>query len=390
VLPLRYSVRSVWERRSRSALTVGVIALVVVAVALLSGLVTSLRTSLASAGSERNLIVLRKGAGSDGASALPLEVYQTVRFFDGIGRGSDGEPLVSPEIVVSASAQTRNGPATGVQVRGVEAAAFELRPDLRVVEGRALRPSSGEALIGRAAGARYRDTEPGAKLELGNSTWTVVGRFEANGSSLESEIWVDAHELANDAKRSVPYSSLRVRVAEGADAEALARRIESDPRFVLEASRESEYYAKQAARADALYVVVGALALLAGVGAAFGATNTLYAAVQARTREIGTLRALGFSRGAIAGAFVLESLWTALAGFALGAALARLAAFAIAALLGDVSSMGMSGSTAVTLRIGPADLGGAFALALGIGLFGALLPALRAARLRPIDALRKG
>jgi len=390
MLPLRYSVRSVWERRSRSALTIGVIALVVVAVGLLSGLVSSLRASLAGAGSPQNLIVLRKGASSDGASALPLEVFQTVRFFEGIARGANGEPLVSPEVVVSAAAESRRGPATGVTVRGVEAAAFELRPELRIVAGRALRASSGEALIGRAAWAKYRDTEPGAKLALGNSTWTVVGRFEANGSALESEIWVDAHELANDAKRSVPYSSLRVRLAEGTDAAALVRRIEADPRFVLQATRESEYYAKQAARADALYVVVGALALLAGIGAAFGATNTLYAAVQARTREIGTLRALGFSRASIAGAFVLESIWVALAGFALGALLAYAAALAIGAWIGDVSSLGMSGSTAVVLRIGARDLGFAFALALSIGLFGALLPALRAARLRPIDALRKG
>jgi putative ABC transport system permease protein len=383
VLPLRYSVRSVWERRSRSALTVAVIALVVVAVSLLSGLVTSLRESLAGAGSPANLIVLRKGAASDGASALPLEVFQTVRFFEGIARGANGEPLVSPEIVVFAAAQTRGGPSMGVQVRGVESAAFELRPELRVVEGRALRPSSGEALIGRAAGARYRDTETGAKLALGNSTWTVVGRFEANGSALESEIWVDAHELANDAKRSAPYSSLRVRIAEGADAGALVRRIESDPRFVLQASRESEYYAKQAARADALYVVVGALALLAGVGAAFGATNTLYAAVQARTREIGTLRALGFSRAAIMLAFMIESAFLALVAGIVGCILA----LPVNAMSGATSGENFS-EIAFAFRISPVWLVIALVAAVLMGIVGGLFPSFRAARTPITAALR--
>jgi putative ABC transport system permease protein len=173
-------------------------------------------------------------------------------------------------------------------------------------------------------------------------------------------------ELANDVKRPSPYSSLRLRLADGADPEALIRRIESDSRFALDASVESEYYAKQAASADALYLVVGVLALLAGVGAAFGATNTLYASVQARTREIGTLRALGFSRRAIAGSFVLESLLTALAGFALGAALAWVSAAALSAIVGQIATFAMNG-TLVALRVGALDLALSLGLALAIG-----------------------
>ena len=386
MLPVRYSVRSLWRRRSRSGLTVGVIALVVVALALLSGLVSSMKTSLAGAGSEWNLIVLRKGASSDGSSSLPLEVYQAVRFFDGIARGEDGEPLVSPELVVQPFGVTRWGSRESAQVRGVEAAAFIVHDEVRMVQGRALRPSSGEAIVGRAAAARYAGAELGGSLPLGNSTWRVVGVFES-GSALDSEVWVDARQLASDVKRPSPYSSLRLRIAPGADASALIRRLEEDSRFGLAASRESDYYAKQAKSADALYIVVGGLALLAGVGAAFGATNTLYAAVQARTREIGTLRALGFSRGAIACSFLLEATLMALAGFALGSVLAGLGALGIAAFVGDVSSLSMSGNTLVALRVGAQDLALAFALAVAIGLGG---PALRAARLRPIEALRKG
>jgi putative ABC transport system permease protein len=389
MLPLRYSVRSLWGRRSRSALTVGVIALVVVALALLSGLVSSMKASLRGAGSPQNLIVLRKGASSDGASSLPLEAYQAVRFFDGIAHDAGAEPLVSPELVVEAFGITRWGTRESAQLRGVEATAFALHEEVRIVEGRALRPSNGEAIVGRAAAARYVGAEPGGELPLGNSTWRVVGVFES-GSALDGEVWVDARQLASDVKRPSPYSSLRLRVAPGADVSALIRRIEDDPRFALAASRESEYYAKQAKSADALYVVVAGLALLAGVGAAFGATNTLYASVQARTREIGTLRALGFSRFAVAGAFLIEATLMALAGFALGSALAALGVVAIATFVGDVSTLSMGGSSIVALRIGRTDLALAFSLALAIGLGGALAPALRAARLRPIEALRKG
>jgi putative ABC transport system permease protein len=368
---------------------VGVIALVVVALALLSGLVSSIKAGLRGAGSPHNLIVLRKGASSDGASSLPLEVYQAVRFFDGIAKGADGEPLVSPELVVQPFGVTRWGSRESAQVRGVEAAAFLLHEEVRIVGGRALRPSSGEAIVGRAAAARYAGAELGGALPLGNSTWRVVGVFES-GSALDGEVWVDARQLANDVKRPSPYSSLRLRVAPGADVSALIRRLEEDPRFGLAASRESDYYAKQAASADGLYVVVVGLALLAGIGAAFGATNTLYAAVQARTREIGTLRALGFARSAVAGSFLLEAALLALAGFALGSALAWLGAHAISAFVGDVSTLSMGGSALVALRVGAGDLAAACALALAIGLGGGLAPAVRAARLRPIEALRKG
>ena len=390
MLPLRYPLRSLWVRRARAALTVGVIALVVLALALLSGLVSSLSASLAGAGSPRHVIVLRKGATSDGASALPLEVYQALRFFDGVAAGADGDPLVSPELVVQPFGTTRWGSRESAQVRGVEPQAFALRDEVRIRDGRRLRPSSGEAIVGRAAAARYAGAEVGGTLALGNSVWQVVGVFESGGNALESEIWVDARQLANDVKRPSPYSSLRLRVAAGADASALIRRIEGDPRFPLAASLESEYYAKQAASADALYVVVGVLALLAGVGAAFGASNTLYATVQARTREIGTLRALGFSRGAIATALLLEAALIALVGFALGASLAALAAFTVSALVGDVSTFALDGTALVSLRVGALDLAAAGALALAIGLGGAMPPALRAARLRPIEALRKG
>jgi ABC-type lipoprotein release transport system permease subunit len=237
------------------------------------------------------------------------------------------------------------------------------------------RSSSGEALVGRGVAGRYEGARLGSLLDFGRGTWKVVGLFESGGSSLESEVWVDVRELANDARRPVPYSGLRVRVADGVSLDAVAGRIAEDPRWALEAIPEREYYEKQAETANVLYVIVVGLAVLAGVGAAFGATNTLYAAVQARTAEIGTLRAIGFSQGAILVAFLFESLLLALIG---------------SSWLGGIGFGAATFTTnVIELRVGLYDLATALGLALAIGLIGGLFPALRAARLRPVDALRK-
>ena len=170
-----------------------------------------------------------------------------------------------------------------------------------------LTPSAGEAVVGKGVIGRYRGATLGSELEFGRGRWKVVGILESGGSSFESEVWVDVRELANDAKRPFPYSGVRLRVADGADMRALARRIDDDPRYALEAQPETDYYAKQAESANTLYVLVVGIAVLAGIGAGFGAANTMYAAVQARTAEIGTLRALGFSRGSILWSFQVEA-----------------------------------------------------------------------------------
>jgi putative ABC transport system permease protein len=203
-------------------------------------------------------------------------------------------------------------------------------------------------------------------------------------------VWVDVRELANDAKRPVPYSGVRLRVADGVDRDALARRIGDDSRWALEAQPETAYYAKQAESASVFYFLVIGLAVLAGIGAAFGATNTLYAAVLSRRAEIGTLRALGFSRFAILTSFLIEALAIALAGFAVGALVAAVLGRVVSGLLGGIGFGAATFTTnVVQLRVGPRDLAFALGLALAIGLVGGLFPASRAARLRPVEALRK-
>jgi putative ABC transport system permease protein len=390
-LPLSYSVRSLFARRLRTGLTVAVIALVVVATTLFLGLITSLRRTLVSTGDERNLIVMRKGSSNDGSSQLSLQALQDIRFFDGIARSAADDPLLSPELVVQPFFWRRDGGRENVLVRGVDPPlALAVHEDVKLVSGRMFEPSSGEAVVGSGVAGRYRGAQLGEELEFGRGHWKVVGLFESGGSSFESEVWVDARELANDAKRTLPYSSFRLRMAGGTDGEALARRIGDDPRHALEAQPETAYYAEQAESANTLYVLVLGLALLAGVGAVFGATNTLYAAVQARTAEIGTLRAIGFSRASILLSFLVESVLTAGIGFAIGGSLAWLLGIAVSAALGGVGFGSTTFTTnVIQLRVGASDLVAALGLALVIGLIGGLAPARRAARLRPVEALRK-
>ena len=390
-LPLAYPLRNLVHRRLRSALTVAVIALVVVATTLFLALVSSLQRTLVSTGSERNLIVLRKGSDNDGSSQIPLDAYQTLRFFEGIAKGPDGEPLVSPELVVQPFFYREDGGRENVLVRGVEAQALAVHREVEIVEGRMVQPSQGEAVVGRGVAMRYAGASLGSEMKFGRRTWRVVGLLEAGGSSFESEVWVDARDLAADAKRPVPYSGMRLTVADGVDRDALIRRINADSRWALEAKPETEYYAKQAESANALYALVVGLAVLAGVGAVFGATNTMYAAVMARTAEIGTLRALGFSRGSVLGAFLLESVGLAAVGLVLGVAVAWPLGLAVSNALGGIGFGAVTFSTSViTLRVGAFDVAVAAALAALIGLAGGLAPAWRAARLRPVEALRKG
>ncbi|HEX5068378.1 MAG TPA: ABC transporter permease [Myxococcota bacterium] len=389
-LPLRYPLGNLVARRARTLLTVSVIALVVVATTLFGSLVSSLKRTLVSTGDPRNLIVLRKGSTNDGSSILPLEAYQSVRFFEGVARDAAGEPLASPELVVQPFFHTESGGRENVLVRGVEKIALAVHDDVKIVEGRMFEPSKHEAIVGRGASGRYIGAKLGDTLKFGRGSWSVVGVFESAGSSFESEVWVDARELAADAKRPLPYSGLRLRAADGADMDALIRRIDGDSRWALEASRESEYYAKQSESANSLYLIVFGLAILAGIGATFGATNTLYAAVQSRRAEIGTLRALGFSKASILFSFLVESICVAAAGLLVGAAVAAVLGHIVSSMLGGIGFGSSTFSTSVIeLRVGAGDLVAAAVLAALIGVFGGLAPALRAARLRPIEALRK-
>ena len=389
-LPLSYSVRNLRARPGRSVMTASVVALVVVACSLFLGLISSLKRTIVSTGNAMNLVVMRKGADNDGSSQLSLEAFQAIRFFDGIARDAQDRPLASPELVVQPFFRTKDGGRENVLVRGVEPVALAVHEQVQVTEGRMFTPSAHEAIVGRGVLGRYEGAALGSDLQFGRGTWKVVGIFDAAGSSFESEVWIDVRELGNDAKRIFPYSGVRLRVAAPADIEPLIRRVDDDPRYALDAQRETDYYAKQSESANSLYILVVSIAVLAGIGAGFGASNTMYAAVQTRTAEIGTLRALGFSRAAILSAFEVEAVALSGLGFLIGAACAIGLSALLGVLLGGVAFGAATFTTnVITLRVGASDLIGALILAFAIGIFSGLGPAWRAARMRPIEALRK-
>ena len=389
-IPLSYSVRSAFQRRTRTLLTIAVIALVVLAATVMMSLVSGIQRTLVTTGEPDNFIVLRKGATNDGASMVPIDAYRTVRYFPGIAAdAATGEPLVSPEMVVQPFFYRADGGRENVLVRGIRPVAFAVHRNVRIAEGRAPRSSSGEALVGRGVAARYPGAVLGGDLHFGRRAWRVVGILEAGGSSFESEVWVDANDLWNDANRAV-YSGLRVKVAPGSDGSAFVRRVESDGRLALEAKPEIDYYRDQSESSSFLFGLTVGLALIMGMGASFGAMNTMFAAVRSRTTEIGTLRALGFSRRSILVSFVCESLAIALAGFALGTVLAVGAAAALTAILNGVAVNLSTFSTAtIGLSVSAGNVGVAFVMAALLGLSGGLLPARRAAGLSPVEALRR-
>ncbi|MBI3246110.1 MAG: ABC transporter permease [Deltaproteobacteria bacterium] len=389
-LPLKYNLRSLFLRKMTTLATAGGIALVVLVTLLLLSLVTGLRQMLISTGRADKLVVLRKGASSDAMSFITREAYQAIRYLPGIAQTPEGEPLVSPESISQPLLPTKAGGQEIVLLRGVTPLGFQVHNDVRLVAGRMPNPSVNEAIVGLAAAQRYQGLEVGDAILFGNYKWMIVGTFSTDGTAYESEVWLDIGSLFNnDAKRGC--SGIRLVVAPGTDQEALIRRIADDPRISLLAQSEAAYYEEQAVGARMLYLLTLVLALIMGIGAVFGAMNTMFAAVTHRTAEIGALRAIGFSRRSILVSFITESVCLSLLGYIGGVALGIGTVFAINRLMQGLAFQLPSFSTVVvSLRVSPTSLLIAFGLAVLMGLVGGFFPARRAAKLQVTEALRKG
>jgi ABC-type lipoprotein release transport system permease subunit len=388
-IPLAYPVRSLLVRKWTSAFTAGGVALVVTSTLLLLSLVGGLRRMLASSGDPSNVVVLRKGSTNDGVSQVPRDAALSLRTMPGVARGAEGQPLASPELVNQPFMVTNGGGREIVLIRGVEPVAFGVHRAVRLVQGRMFRPHVGEVVVGVGVRGRYVGADLGGHVEFGRRRWTVVGVFDSGGKAFDSEIWAHVADVQDDTRRT-GYSGVRLTIDPGTDFATLKKRIEDDGRFTLEAKQETEYYREQADTTQTLYVLVLTLAVIMATGAVFGALNTMYAAVASRTAEIGTLRALGFPRGAILRSFLGESLVLAGAGFLAGTALAALAVLAVNTLLSGVQFSMMTFSVAtVLLHLTPGSLVAGLVIAGLIGLLGGLAPAWRAARLRVVDALHR-
>jgi putative ABC transport system permease protein len=383
----RFGLMSIPQRRGSVAATVfGTAGVVMVLVGVLS-IATGFRRAMVNSGSDDAAIVLRSGADSEMVSGFGREDTRVIADAPGIAR-YEGGSLASAELFVIVSLPKRStGTDANVPLRGVEDAAMYVRDGMRIIEGRMFEWGRNETIVGLGAAREFEGLEVGGAVKVGREMWPVVGVFEAGGGLAESEIWSDAKVLQAAYKRGDSFQSVHVKLNSAEAFTTFKDSLTSDPRVSVKVLRQSDHYADQSTAMTTLITTLGFLiAFLMAIGAVFGALNTMYSAVSARTREIGTLRALGFGSGAVVFALMIEALLLALAGGAIGAGAAYIAFNNMrAATMNWQSFSQVTFAFAVTSQL---LVQGVIWSAI-IGLFGGLLPAIRAARLPIAGALRE-
>lgn len=384
-IPFSYTLRNLWTRKLTTALTAGGMALVVFVFAAVQMLDTGLRQTLIATGQPDNIHVTRRAAGAEISSAVDRAQAAVVESQPEIAVGAAGMRVVSKEVVVLITLPKRDtGVATNVTTRGVGAAAFDLRPQLRITAGRLFKPGSAEVIVGSSIAQRFDGAAVGSALRFGGRQWRVVGQFEAKGSAYDSEIWADADQLQQAFRRNA-YSAVVARLADPATLPALKARIEGDPRLTLDVKSEREFFEEQSKALSNFISYLGlTLSVIFSVGAMIGAMITMYAAVATRTGEIGTLRALGFRRTNILATFLLEAVLLGIVGGIAGVLLASLMQFIRISTLNWQSFAEL----AFTFTLTPQIIATSMAFAVLMGVLGGFLPAVRAARLSIVDALR--
>jgi putative ABC transport system permease protein len=385
-LPLSYNVRNLRSRWKVTLLAIFGIALVVAAFVTILSMARGFNIALSSTGSDNNAIITQRGSMSELSSWMDVGAANIVAVDPRVARGDDGKPLASCEVVVITARPTKaTGLPTNITFRGVSPTAFKVRNGIKIVEGRMFTPGLFEVIVGKKIADRLQGVDVGSTIPIQRKDWKVVGQFTADGSSFESEIWGDYDAMGPAIGRNGGCESLTVRLTSPAVLAGFDKDLRANPQFQLQADSERVYYENLAGpTAGALMGLAGFVAVVMGIGAIFGAMNTMYAIVSQRTREIGTLRALGFSRFSILFSFVLESVLLALVG----------------GLLGCLVALPMNGYTAATGTNAFSELAFAFKItpqlltiglifAVLMGVAGGLLPALRAARMPITRALRE-
>jgi putative ABC transport system permease protein len=385
-LPLVYNLESVRARwRTTIVAILGIAGTVGVFVAMLA-LAKGFQAALVTSGDPDNAFVRRAGATSELDSAITLEQLRPLEDAAEVQRTAEG-PLASPEVVVVAALPLKKtGTDANAQVRGVTPRALEVHRTVKVTEGRFFQKGLLEMVVGRNALHSYVGVAPGDTLKLGGTNWTIVGVMDAGGSAFDSEVWCDADLLNSTFQRPAGvYQSVTLRLTSRDALAALQARVAADPRLRVQVERETDYYKKASQMMTGLIMGLGSIvALVMGVGAVFAALNTMYSAVAERTREIATIRAVGFGGRAVVVSFVLEALFVSLAG----------------GLLGCVAVLPLNGLTTATMnfqtfshlafafQVTPLLLAFGLVFALLMGLAGGVPPAVRAARLPVTAALR--
>jgi putative ABC transport system permease protein len=380
----RIGIASLPQRWGASAvIVVGIAGVVGVLVAMLA-MGEGFRSTLNRTGNDETAIVLRGGSQSETNSVITRDQVPLISNLAGIARGADGRPLASPELSQVVNMVTKaDGTDANAQMRGIGPNAWELRPRIRIVEGRKFQPGTREMVVGEGAKNQYVGLDLGQTVELANQRWTVVGTF-SSGDSHDSELWADSETVASTYRRTA-FQAVTVRL-DGKDGfTKLKAALAADPRLKLDVDTTRHYYSRQSENLTRVIEILGiVIGTIMAIGAVFGALNTMYAAVASRAREVATMRAIGFRGLPVVVAVMLETMLLALIGGLLGGAIAWLVfnGYTVATLSSNFSQVMFQ------FRVSPELLWNGIKWALGIGLVGGLFPALRAARLPVTEALR--
>jgi ABC-type antimicrobial peptide transport system permease subunit len=384
-IPLMYSVRNTWTRKWTSLLTAGGMALVTFVFTAVLMLAEGLEKTMVETGSPENVVVLRGSAETEISSVVDRDAANIVIAQPEVAQNAGGDPLASKEAVVLVTLpKNPTGSPTNVAVRGAGAQSAVLRPHVTIAAGRWFRPGAREIVVGKSIAERIRGAALGGTLTFAMTEWTIVGVMHAGGTAFDSEIWADVEQLMN-AFRRYAYSVALMRVPGAESFSTLKARLEHDPRLSVQVKREPEFYRRQSEVMTKFITILGmAMTSFFSIGAVLGAMVTMYSAVANRTREIGTLRALGFSRPAIMAAFLMESLFLGIVGGGAGVLAGSSLQFITISTLNWETFSELAFSFALTPRIAMYSM----AFALTMGFVGGALPSWRAARLKIVDALR--
>jgi putative ABC transport system permease protein len=383
-LPLKYNLRNIIVRKGSTLATAFTIGLTVAVFLLVLALARGIDATLSSSGEPLNMIVMREGSTAELNSSISRENFKDLMYLDGVEREGD-QPLATGEIITLIY-KARKGMSQGanVTVRGVGPMSFKLRSGFKTVAGRIFQPGMTEAVVSKRISERFQGLEIGDKFRIQTTDYTVVGLFDSAGKAFESEIWVDINSLSSTTKRN-DYSSALLRVKDQNAMSALTKRITDDPKLHLKGLSERTFYEDQQGQAStSLKLLAGFISFIMAVGAGFAGMNTMYAAVARRTKEIGTLRVLGFSRLSILVAFLLESISIAVIGAAIGIVLALPLNFVST----GTSNWVTFSEIAFNFKVTPDLMLSALIFGAVIGFVGSLLPSIRASRFKIVDALR--
>jgi len=387
-IPLSYSMRNLWKRRLTTILTVSGMALVVFVFAAVLMMAAGLQKTLVETGSDDNVVVVRKGSTSEVMSGIDRRQASIVEMLPQVAIGGEGRRLVAKEVVVLIALPKRGTGTTSshsnVVVRGVQEASIPLRPQVKLVAGRLFRMGSSEIIVGNSIAKGFVGVGLQGTLNWGMRKWTVVGIFDAGNTGFSSEIWGDVDQVMQAFRRPV-YSSLIFKLNNPAAFPVAKTAVETDPRLTLEAKRETRYYLDQSEMMAKFLRILGlSLTVIFSIGAIIGAMITMYSAVANRIGEIGTMRALGFSRRSILAAFLAESLLLGLIGGAAGLFCASFMQFITVSTVNFQTFSELAFKFTLTGRI----VLQAMAFSLVMGFIGGMLPALRASRMKIVEALR--